>query len=122
VKEEPRDKSHGKEHQYKKLSTSVNARKRRRRSIVVSDGSEDEGSENSQSKTAEKALPKNKKSVNGKYKKSQLEDEDSDVGYTREITSVTATRRMTRSISGKANGAKTDVVKCKDKRPKSERK
>ncbi|KAM0896059.1 hypothetical protein ACQ4PT_023433 [Festuca glaucescens] len=119
VKEEPQDKSHGKEQQYKKLSTSVNARKRRRRSIVVSDGSEDEGSENSQSKTAEKALPKNKKSVNGKYKKSQLEDEDSDVGYTREITSVTATRRMTRSIS---NGAKTDAVKCKDKRPKRERK
>ncbi|KAM0875826.1 hypothetical protein ACQ4PT_036549 [Festuca glaucescens] len=84
VKEEPEDKSHGKEHQYKKLSTSVNAKKRRRRSIVVSDGSDDEGNENSQPKPAEKALPKNKKRVYGKSKKSQLEDEGSDVGYTRQ--------------------------------------
>ena len=92
-----------KEHQDKKSSTSANEKKRRLRSIVLSGDSEDEGNEKSQSKTVEKAVPRNKRGVQGKTKNTKLEDEGLDVGYTKVKTSVSAATRMTRSLAKKSN-------------------
>ena len=92
-----------KENQDKTSSTSANDKKRRLRSIVLSDDSEDEGNEKSKSKTVEKAVPRNKRGVQGKTKNTKLEDEGLDVGYTKVKTSVSAATRMTRSLAKKSN-------------------
>ena len=106
VKEEPEDefnRSTQIEHQDKKSSINANDKKKRRRSIVLSDDSEEEGNERSTSKTVEKAVPKNKRSVQGKTKNAKVDHEGSDVGYAKAETSVTAATRMTRSLAKKSN-------------------
>ena len=48
-------------------------------------------------------MPRNKRGVQGKTKNTKLEDEGSDVGHTKDKTSVTAATRMTRSLAKKSN-------------------
>jgi hypothetical protein len=127
VKVEPEDNCNGSTEnqngqQDKKTRTSVNGRNRRRKSVVISDDdSDDDGNGKVKSITAEKAVPKNKRSAHGKASDTNFKISGTDVASAKDKTVVIAARRMTRSL---AEGIKIEDanVKCQNIRAKRERK
>jgi hypothetical protein len=126
VKIEPEDNCNGstdnQNGQQDKTTTSFNGKKRRRKSIVISDDdSDDDGNGKVKSITAEKAVPKCKRSAHGKANDTNVKNSGSNVASAKDKIIAIATRRMTRSL---AEGIKTEGanIKCQNIRAMRERK